>query len=44
MVKHHDQAIEALFAETRVFPPPPDLTAQANVRDPEIYERAARDP
>jgi len=36
-------ALEALYTETRTFPPPPEFTAQANVRDPNIYERAARD-
>ncbi len=37
------QAIEALFAEHRVFPPSPQFVSQANVRDPEIYKRAAGD-
>ena len=38
------RAIEALLQETRVFPPPPEFAARANVRDPSIYERAAADP
>jgi acetyl-CoA synthetase len=36
-------ALEALYTETRTFPPPPEFAAQANVRDPGIYERAAAD-
>jgi len=44
MPEQEGQAIEALFAEHRVFPPPPEFAQQANVRDPEIYSRAARDP
>ncbi|MCR4419169.1 MAG: acetate--CoA ligase [Clostridia bacterium] len=28
----------------RLFPPPPEFKAQANVNDPAIYERAAKDP
>ena len=44
MLEQHDQAIEALFAENRTFPPPPDFARQANVQDPKIYERAAQDP
>jgi acetyl-CoA synthetase len=37
-------AIDALFAETRTFPPSDAFRAQANISDPEIYERAAADP
>lgn len=37
------QAIEALLQEDRSFPPPPSFAAQANLRDPEIYQRAAED-
>lgn len=37
-------AIETLFDEQRTFPPPPEFAAQANVKDPAIYERAASDP
>jgi acetyl-CoA synthetase len=40
----HEIAIEALFAEHRHFPPPPDFAANAIVNDPAIYERAAADP
>ena len=40
----HEVAIEALYAETRTFPPPPDFAAQAVVRDESIYQRAADDP
>ncbi len=36
--------IASLLKEERSFPPPPDFAAQANVRDPGIYEQAARDP
>ena len=35
--------IEALSAEERVFPPPPEFVAQANDADPTIYERASAD-
>ena len=36
-------ALEALYTETRTFPPPPEFAASANVRDRSIYERADRD-
>ena len=36
------QAIEALFEESRRFPPPADFTAQANAQ-PGIYEEAEKD-
>jgi len=36
--------IEALFAENRTFPPPPDFVAAANYADLAIYERANADP
>jgi acetyl-CoA synthetase len=36
--------LEALLEETRRFDPPPQFRAAARVRDPEVYERAARDP
>ncbi len=36
--------IETLLAENRVYPPPPEFTARANVRDEAIYEEAAADP
>jgi acetyl-CoA synthetase len=35
--------LEALYTETRTFPPPASFTAQANVRDRGVYERAERD-
>ena len=38
------QHIAALLEEKRVFPPPPSFAERAVVSDPEIYERAARDP
>ncbi|MGB9887179.1 MAG: acetate--CoA ligase [Moorellales bacterium] len=28
----------------RLFPPPPEFAAQANINDPAIYEKAAKDP
>jgi acetyl-CoA synthetase len=37
-------AISALLQEDRRYPPPDDFTAQANVNDPAIYERASQDP
>lgn len=37
-------AIQGLLVETRRFPPPPEFVAQANMRDPSVYERARRDP
>jgi acetyl-CoA synthetase len=36
--------IEALLKEDRAFPPPAGFAAAANVRDPDIYEQAERDP
>src|SRR6202789_675519 len=39
-----DETIAALFAETRRFDPPSDIAADAVLRDPTIYERAATDP
>jgi acetyl-CoA synthetase len=36
--------IEALYAEDRTFPPPPEFAARANVADPQIYEHAEADP
>src|SRR5262249_11616679 len=36
--------IDALLQETRRFPPPPEFAAQANVRDPAVYQRAHDDP
>ncbi len=37
-------SIEGLLQEERRYPPPPAFAAAANVRDPEVYERARRDP
>jgi acetyl-CoA synthetase len=39
-----DQAIEVLLQEARSFAPPEQFRKSANVRDPEVYERARRDP
>jgi len=36
--------IDALLQETRRFPPSPEFAANANVRDPSVYERAHNDP
>src|SRR5687767_7105622 len=36
--------IETLLLEERKYPPSPDFVAQANVSDPDIYERATQDP
>ena len=36
-------ALETFAQEDRKFPPPPDFAAQANARDPGIYQRAERD-
>jgi acetyl-CoA synthetase len=36
--------ISALLREDRAFDPAPAFRDQANVRDPQVYERAARDP
>jgi acetyl-CoA synthetase len=43
MPEHNKQAIEALFAENRSFPPSEEFTRHATVRDPEIYKRASAD-
>ena len=40
----HSGGIAALLEEARIFPPPPDFTAQANVSSEEIYDRAEADP
>jgi acetyl-CoA synthetase len=39
-----ERAIEALLEESRIFPPPPAFTQQANVRSPEAYQQARQDP
>ncbi len=36
-------AIEALFAEDRTFPPPPDFAKHALVNDRSLYDEAAKD-
>jgi len=36
--------IAALLDEQREYPPAPDFTAQANLRDPAVYKQAANDP
>jgi acetyl-CoA synthetase len=36
--------IDALLQEHRTFPPTDEWTSRANVNDPVVYERAARDP
>jgi acetyl-CoA synthetase len=36
--------IDALLQETRRFPPSAEFTANANVRDPSVYQRAKDDP
>ena len=38
------QGIDVLLQEERVFEPPPEFAAKANVSDPDIYARAAADP
>src|SRR5262245_26401867 len=35
--------IAALLDEQREYPPAPDFTAQANLRDPAVYKQAAQD-
>jgi acetyl-CoA synthetase len=40
----HDVEIEALLREDRHFDPPPAFAAAAIVRDPSVYDEAARDP
>ncbi|TAM57708.1 acetate--CoA ligase [bacterium] len=44
MLEQHQQAIEALFAENRTFPPSEDFKKHAQWNDPKIYEIAAKDP
>ncbi|MDE2665124.1 MAG: acetate--CoA ligase [Acidobacteriota bacterium] len=39
-----DQPIEALLDEERLFPPPEECSRNANMADPDIYQRAAKDP
>jgi acetyl-CoA synthetase len=44
MPDHSTDAIEALFAEKRTFPPPTDFAAKAFRNDAGVYDRAAADP
>ncbi|TAM72707.1 acetate--CoA ligase [bacterium] len=44
MLDQHQQAIEALFAEVRTFPPSEDFKKRAQWNDPKISEIAAKDP
>lgn len=37
-------AFDALFHETRKFPPSSELTAHGTISDPAIYEQARQDP
>jgi len=39
-----DQPIEALLDEERLFPPPEECSRNANIADPDVYQRAAKDP
>ena len=39
-----EESLSALLEESRLFPPSEEFRRQANVSDPEIYERAAEDP
>ena len=36
-------ALETFAREDRTFPPPKEFVAQANAKDPAIYERAEKD-
>lgn len=38
------KAMEALWEEERIIPPPAEFRLQANVRNPQIYREAAADP
>jgi acetyl-CoA synthetase len=42
--KPNAEKLEALLQENRTFPPSAEFRAQANANDPEIYERARRNP
>jgi acetyl-CoA synthetase len=39
-----EPALDSLLQEDRIFPPPPEFAARAQVNDPGIYERAEGDP
>ena len=43
MATETNAALETFSQEDRRFPPPPAFTAEANLKDPGIYERAAKD-
>ena len=36
--------IETLLQEERRYPPSPEFVAQVNISDPQVYERAEKDP
>ncbi len=38
-----ETALEALYSETRTFPPPAEFAKKATVRDSSVYDRAAKD-
>src|SRR5579872_84 len=44
MLDQRQQAIEALFAENRTFPPSEEFKKRAQWTDPQIYDIAAKDP
>jgi len=44
MPESKPENLDALLQENRLFPPSEEFRKQANANDPEIYERAARDP
>lgn len=44
MAEVHDGTIEGLLSETRRYPPTPEFAARAVVNDPDVYERARRNP
>ncbi len=37
-------SIEALLQEDRTFPPPESFVQNANIKDPNVYEEAMKDP
>jgi acetyl-CoA synthetase len=39
-----EKQLNILLEEKRTFPPPEEFKAQANFNDPEVYERAEKDP
>ncbi len=44
MAEGQDGTIEGLLRETRRYPPPPEFAARAVANDPDVYERARRNP